>query len=234
MCSAFPNADLHALETFKLKERFYGGGTDLFHQGAMVDVLFNLLEGWIATYRITLSGRRQILDFVLPGALIGYQSDLSSPMRHGAMCITDVRLCLFPRQPFPLFLKRHPKMMQRLLDTCAEAEARAHDSISNIGSQPAERRVVNLLTTLSVRVLGGSQPLGNQTIYLPLTLELIADALGLTSVYVSRILCDLKKRGILQFRNKHLTIQDYGKLVDLSGLRGDEDSPPTVPCLASA
>ena len=233
-CGVFPVSDLHVLEEFKLKERFYGAGTDLYHQGAKVDCLFNLLEGWVAVYRIAVNGRRQILDFLLPGALIGYQSDLSAPMRQGAACITDVRLCVFPRRAFPHFVRKHPHMMERLLDTCAEAEARAHDAISNIGSQPAERRVIHLLTALSVRVLGTSRSLGDQTVYLPLNLDLIADALGLTSVYVSRILCDLKKRGILHFRNKHLTIQDYAKLAELAGLRADELRGWPAPCSASA
>ncbi len=52
---------------------------------------------------------------------------------------------------------------------------------------------------------------------LPLTQEEIADALGLTSVHVNRVLRRLRSEDLISFRQGLLTIHDHGRLERAAG-----------------
>ncbi|WP_369794694.1 cyclic nucleotide-binding domain-containing protein [Polaromonas sp. JS666] len=47
-------------------------------------------------YKTLSDGRRQILNFLLPGDLIGLQQKFSDGPIHGIEAVTDVTLCVFP------------------------------------------------------------------------------------------------------------------------------------------
>lgn len=47
-------------------------GAHLFLEGAETENLYFFVRGWAMKYKSLLDGRRQILDFVLPGELLGF------------------------------------------------------------------------------------------------------------------------------------------------------------------
>jgi DNA-binding transcriptional regulator LsrR (DeoR family) len=46
----------------------------------------------------------------------------------------------------------------------------------------------------------------------PLTQEALADALGMSSVHVSRTLSQLKREGLIAYSNGRMTVMDHGGL----------------------
>jgi DNA-binding IscR family transcriptional regulator len=53
---------------------------------------------------------------------------------------------------------------------------------------------------------------------LPLGRDILADALGLTPVHVSRILTKLAQEGLVEFRRGALTILDGKRLQDIANI----------------
>jgi CRP/FNR family transcriptional regulator, anaerobic regulatory protein len=67
--------------------RVIPSGSDLYRQGDICCTYYVVLNGWIGLSVLLHDGSRQILDFALPGAALGFQSRADAPMYHSA------RLC---------------------------------------------------------------------------------------------------------------------------------------------
>lgn len=212
ICQALQGKRLSIVETYKTGDRILPAGSVLYQEGQSYGELYNLLDGWVALHRFLPSGRRQILDFVLPGAFLGYQPNLSDPMQHGAECLTDVAVCLFPRESFPSLLDKHPELAVRLARLQARDGICAHDHITNVGSRPARARIAHLLLELYSRVHHWYSAADGDALRLPITQNDIADALGLTDVHVNTILQTLRADGLVEFRNGWLHILDFVQL----------------------
>jgi len=212
VCSAFSTDGVSATQLFKTGDRILSAQEHLYQIGDTSFDIYNLLDGWVALYRVLASGQRQILDFALPGAFLGYQANLDEPMQHGAVCITDVAVCVFPRKSFPAFVERHPAVGHRLTEITARSVARAHDQLTNVGARRGTARLAHMLLDMYMRVRRSHSDDGGDALEMPLTQELIADALGLTTVYVNRILRHLRERGLVIFRNGRLRILDLEAL----------------------
>lgn len=195
-------------------------GTYLYRPGERCLELYNLLDGWVALYRILPSGRRQILDFVLAGQFFGYQPIAGGTMTYGAECLTDVSVCVFPRRGFPELLRKYPEMGMALSTITAQDMGRAYDHITNVGARSARERVANLLLELCMRVSRQAPDARSRTVDIPLTQHDIADALGLSSVYVSQTLKLLREQKLLVLRNGRLEILDHLALAELADFDG--------------
>lgn len=219
VCGAIYDERLTVLRNFKSADRVLPAGSQLYRHGEDCGELYTLHDGWIALYRILPSGRRQILDFVLPGQFFGYQENLSAAMLHGAECLTDVSVCVFSRRNFLGLLASRPEMAIRLTAISARDIARLHDHITNVGARSARGRVANLLMELCGRLdrLDRHDLHGCDQIFdIPLAQHDLADALGLSSVYVSQTLKQLREQGVLVFRNGRLQILSPVALAELA------------------
>lgn len=209
-------SQLDVVQKFKTGDRVLAAGMDLFRPGEECKEFYNLLDGWVALYQISHNGRRQILDFLLPGAFVGYQPELLDAMSYGAACLTDVSVCVFPRRDFPQLLESYPAIGVRLAWLNSHSTINAYENLTNVGCRPAEARIAHLLLSLYVRINRPEQAARQNDVEIPLTQSHIADALGLTNVYVSQILKQLRERNLLIFRNGRLKILDPDGLANIA------------------
>jgi CRP-like cAMP-binding protein len=192
-------------------------GTDIYYQGEPCDELYTLLDGWVYLYQILEDGRRQILDFALPGAFLGFQGSLGAPMTHSAQCLTDIAVCVFPLNNLLDLFRRHPELALLMALITARVWTLANEHLTNVGRRTARERVAHLLLELFFRVrLCDPSPHGD-TIELPLTQEHIGDALGLTSVHVNRTLRRLREDGLLAVSGRTLRVLDPDQLAEVAG-----------------
>ena len=220
ICRAFSDK-LNIVQGFKTGDRILKADAHIYRVGDRLPEIFNLLDGWIALYRILESGKRQVLEILMPGAFFGYQPDLAEPMLHGAYCLSDAAICVFPRKSFAGLIEQHPEAALALADINAHAALRAQDQLTNIGGRVGTARVAHMLLDLFLRARKSMPNAQFDTVELPVTQELIADSLGLTSVYVNRILRHLREQRLVVLRNGLLKILDLaalGKLAELSTL----------------
>ncbi|HWA46339.1 MAG TPA: Crp/Fnr family transcriptional regulator [Hypericibacter adhaerens] len=214
---------LDILQEFKSCDRIVPAHSHLYRAGERLNEIYNLLSGWVALYRILESGRRQILQIELPGAFLGYQARIDEPMLHSAECITDVAVCVFPRRAFPDLLDRHPVLGLKLAGIMAQDVVRTHDQLTNVGGRSGMERVAHFLLQLYLRLRHRQPALGGDSLALPLTQEMIGDALGLTPVHINRILRQLRERRLVVLHNKTLQV------LDLEGLRRMAEVPQLDP-----
>ncbi len=72
------------------------------------------MDGWAFRYSILEDGSRQILDFVLPGAVLGFCSAKNGGSTYGVQALTNVTLCAIPIDSFAFLLRDMPEVGMRL------------------------------------------------------------------------------------------------------------------------
>ena len=88
------------------------------------------LAGWAFRYKTLEDGRRQILNFLLPGDLLGLQGELLATLPHGVEALTEVNLCAFATDAVPTFFRDLPAILHGrslLLVTHAEVPPQLAD-----------------------------------------------------------------------------------------------------------
>ena len=98
--------------------------------------------------------------------------------------------------------------------------------LTTIASHPAETKVAFLLISLYIRQrsVSGKKDAADYCAHFPIKQEDISDALGITSIHVNRVLQSLRKKGLIDCKNKCLKVPDQQALaevekVDLESLK---------------
>lgn len=218
LCSAMPSDKLEYLQAFKTCDRIIPSRTHLYRAGDHPREIYNLLSGWVALYRILESGKRQVLQIAHPGAFLGYQVNLEDPMLHGAECITDVSVCVFPRRTFPALLERHPALGAKLIGMLAHAVVEGHDQLENMGGRSGIERVAYFLLKFYMQQRQHAQPTSDDSHPMPLTQEMIGDALGFTPIHINRILRQLRERQIAILLKGVIEVRNIEELRRMAGI----------------
>jgi CRP-like cAMP-binding protein len=106
--------ELEAITDLESGARVVPAGSDLYRQGEVCSTYFIVLNGWIALSVLLDDGSCQILDFALPGAVLGFQSGPDAPMYHSARCLSVVRAYAFPRRRLDTLIETNPRLAVRL------------------------------------------------------------------------------------------------------------------------
>lgn len=196
-------------------------GESLYYQGDDCSNIYLLLDGWAFRHQILEDGRRQILDFALPGVAFGLPG--SGVMTHSLETLTSCTFSVFTRERLFDLMRDVPALGFRLLEMMADAEARAFEHLTSVGRRTAKERVAHLLLELVMRAKGTASSLHGGTMTLPLMLPHIADALGLTSETVCRALSSMRKDRVMILRGQKLDILDLKRLATAAGVDLPQD-----------
>lgn len=208
---------LHAVMGYNSCDRRVKAGHDLFRLGEPCDSIYTLIDGWMYRYMLLRDGRRQILDFVLPGGVVAFRAVDDGGMTYGAQALTDAVVCVIPYKALGPISKKDPEFGLRLAFLISEERSLSFVHLTSVGRLSARERVAQLILELFVRHRAQWPGHRVEEMQLPLTQEHIGDATGLSGVHVNRVLSDLRKDGILTFSYRRLSILDPDRLVDLAG-----------------
>jgi CRP-like cAMP-binding protein len=225
VCAPLGIAELDIVESFRVGSRKLGAHTDIFSQGEVGSEVYTILGGWVMLYTLLEDGRRQIVDFCLPGAFIGFQPDLDAPSKHTAEALTPVELYPLPKRGLLSMFAQHPEMAVRMACIVARDQVFAYQHLASVGRRTARGRIANLLLELFVRVRQSSLEASGDSIHLPLTQEHLADALGLTSVHVNRTLRVMREDGVLAGNLGAFSILNPDRLAEETGFDADVSIP---------
>jgi len=193
-------------------------GNDIYSIGDRCRAVHIVMDGWVALYDLLHDGRRQILQFVLPGALLGFDSDPGAVATYGAEALTDTVVGTISYAALALLARAHPEIGMQFAELIARDRNLSFDHLTSIGRRCARERVARLLLELFIRC--SAQWPGHRAVemQLPLTQEHIADATGLTNIHVNRVLSELRDEGIAQFHYRKLVILDPERLLEVAAI----------------
>ncbi|WP_052130001.1 Crp/Fnr family transcriptional regulator [Sphingomonas sp. 35-24ZXX] len=176
---------------------------DFIQQGDTIVRPRLVLEGWAAGYRITLDGRRQLTNLYLPGELIGVWRTSQPSFYHAVMSVSRLSLVEFNSLP-----------TSEVLETeCALIERQLENSIFRLGCLSAYERMAHLFLELGERLAMRGH--GDEDQYqMPLTQELLADLVGISSVHVNRTLQQMRADGVIRLAHGRLSLRNRDGLAE--------------------
>ncbi len=209
-------AELGLLERLHRRRRTFTAGRDMVRQGQPGQAAYILSTGWVCSYKIQPDGTRQIVDFQIPGDFLGLRSILLRTSDHSFEPIVDIEAAEVTSSDLNEVFTQTPRLAMAILWAASRDEAMVVEHLVGIGRRDANARMAHFLLELSSRLalvgMGSKEEFD-----CPLTQYHLADALGLSAVHVNRVLRKLREAGLVTFRDGHVTIHDYRKLVNLTG-----------------
>jgi CRP-like cAMP-binding protein len=180
-------------------------GADIVRAGDESPELYTLYSGWAFRYKTLPDGRRQILNFLLPGDLIGLQAAMFDTAQHGIEALTDVELCVLPRRKVWDLFGQMPGLGFDVAWLGSREESIVDENLTSAGRRNAEERVAALIVALykRVRLL---ELVTDDNFAFPLTQQHIADALGLSLVHTNKTMARLRRRGMFTQNNGTMTL----------------------------
>lgn len=204
-------AQLNWIDSQKIGQLIRPAGALLIEEGATDERLYTLLVGWAFRFKALPDGRRQILNILLPGDLVGLQAELMAASPHGVEALTAVSLCAFRHDTLWGLYRDHPRMAWDLTWLAAHGERLTDDALLTVGRRNATERVAMLLVHLYKRAASVGLA-RNGVIDFPLAQMHIADTLGLSVVHTNRTLQRLRGMGLIRLAEGRLAIGDLRAL----------------------
>ena len=205
------------MQDFKLREQHIAPGTTVIDEGETSPYLFTVLSGMGTRFKTFEDGRLQVVNFLMPGDFIGLQGGFMGKARHSARAVTDMILCVFPRERLWEMFRNEPERAYDLTWIAAVEEHFLGDTIATLGQRTAEERLAWALLRFWQRLdaIGVAQ---DGSVPLPYRQQDIADALGLSLVHTNKTAARLRQSGVAIWGGRRLQVPDVRALMTVAGV----------------
>lgn len=220
--------DKALLQGLELSPRYVSANEVLWLESADADMFCVLKEGWAYSYRNLKNGSKQILKFYLPGDIIGIR-DFGFTRRLAGVAMINEGV-IFPfsyQQLFELFGRSN--LAVGIMATATRQQAQLSERLIYLGKYSAHEQLAHFLYEIYLR-LKRINAVEDNSFLMPLTQELISDALGMTPVHVSRTFSMLREEGLVIRDRQHVKLLDpeaLARLVEFNDSYIDELLPPS-------
>ncbi|KLK92371.1 Crp/Fnr family transcriptional regulator [Microvirga vignae] len=185
--------------------------TDIVRDGERPSVCALILSGFVCRYKILPDGKRQIMGFYIPGDIPDLQSLHLHVMDNSVGALVGSSIASIPHQNLRDVLRRYPNLGDILWRDALIDAAIFREWMIGLGRRSAYQRMAHVLCELQIRLKAVRLARENGC-DVPVTQNEFADALGLSTVHVNRVLQDLRKDGLIVLRGSTLEIPDFGAL----------------------
>lgn len=193
--------------------------TALIEEGDEPPGVFLVLEGLAYRYKQRVSGRRQITALLIPGDLGNLNAPLLRRMDHSIGTFSACRAVWLPPETMGR-LQQHPNIAHGLRMSALVDEATLHEWLLNVGGRTSLERLAHLFCELHLRYQTVGWARG-QSYELPLNQANLADLTGMSNVHLNRTLQELRRRRLIELKNRRLSILDWAGLKALAEFDGN-------------
>lgn len=188
----------------RLKPRTLATGFSLTESDVSAWVI---LDGWCARVRNLPDGRRQIIHLLLPGDSVNLCADRWAGDNLPVVALTPVIAA--DAEAIRSAISQNASAHTGLVTACERAiwceQMYCLNGIVRLGQQNAYERLAHLLLEVRERLMAVDLVNG-AGFQLPVTQDIIANALGLSLVHLSRTLRQMRGEGVIALRPGHIDI----------------------------
>ena len=179
----------------------------LIRAGQQLSSSMLLLDGWLVRSKDLPTGERQVMEVHVAGDFADLHAFTLKKLEHDVVSVTDCTIGVVPHERLQEITQKHPHLTRVYwLMTNIDAAITREMALS-LGQRSAISRMAHLFCELHVR-LGIVGKTRGDTIDFPFTQRELSECLGLTVVHVNRTLQEMRRRGLVEAENRHLTILD--------------------------
>lgn len=215
----FTAEELAFVSTFKVGELMVETGSLILSEGSHSAQLFTVLSGWAFRYKTLEDGRRQILNYMLPGDLLGLQGSVMGEMQHSIEALSPVVLCVFQRDKLPELFRNHPGLGFDITWLASREERMLDENLLSLGRRSAFERAAYLLAFVYQRAAAVGV-VGRKPLMIPISQQHVADTLGLSIVHTNKTLKRLAQKKLIRWHDRACEVLDEPGLMAAAGWDG--------------
>ena len=194
-------------------------GQEICSQGNQMDYWYRVVSGAARRCVVLPTGRRQIVDLLLPGDFFGAADRNEHAFALEAIVESTVVAC-YPRRQVERLADADPRVARQIREMTFNAILRLEEQLLIVGHMTAVEKVGSFILTMAERLSGESA----DSLYLPMSRYDIAAYLAVSVETVSRALTGLRLRGAITFAGtRQIRIVDRDALADGHAYGEDED-----------
>ncbi len=164
-------------------------------------------SGWAVSRATSVSGQSTITQIFMPGDIVGLADLGFSLPPHDVQMQTDGAVCLIDRRTLSQLGHDHPRLWSLLLSMASLEEVALRDRLHTITRLSAEDRLIHFILSMKSRAAQlTDQP--SDRFPLHMSQKDIGDALGLTDIYVNRLMRKLSSTGQIDVARPYIRIID--------------------------
>ena len=180
-------------------------GRTVVSVGDKTEGIMVLKSGWAVVKADSSDGRSQILRVYLPGEVMGLAEIGSSHASHRVMMQTDGVICPFPRGGLAPLYSDYPRLGALLTAVGSLDQIALRYHASSLGSMDAAGKLKFWLLQLRSRLEVANIGLGNR-FQVPFSQVEIGQAVGLTSIYVNKLLRRFVESGDIEIERPYVRL----------------------------
>ncbi len=174
-----------------------------------------IVDGWACRYKLLNAGRRQILSFHIPGDILDLQSLHVPTMDHSLTTLTKAVIAFIPHESLRELIADFPSIAAMLWRDSLIDAGIFREWLVSLGRRSAFEHVAHLFCELYLKLQAVGLA-GDYRCPMPITQADLADALGLTSVHLNRVLQEMRGQTLITLRKRMLVIEAWDELLRIS------------------
>ena len=213
------------IQSFKMGEVRLERGEVLIEQDVTRGGLYTLLDGMMMRYRMLEDGRRQIVNFMFPGDLIGLEGTFGEVASHSVEALLPSRLCVFDTPRYFDLIVAQPSLGYDITWLAAKEETALEEHLVALGRRSAIERVAYLAVWLLERASATCMAAANNRLEVSITQTQIADMLGLSLVHTNRTIKALARRGLVLWRQNAIEVPNRAAAAEFAHCDAASERP---------
>ena len=192
-------------------------GQEIYSREDPAESWYYIVSGLARKCAVRADGRRQIVDFLLPGDFFGFTVWLEHYFTVEAV-VEGTVVSRYPRRRVEIIADDDPRVGRVIREAAFEAVSRSQARMLILGRMTAPQKVGSFLVEMAERSSERSSDDGVPGVVLPMSRYDIADYLAMSVETVSRTLTILRGLGAIALADRHrVRIVDHKALVAIGG-----------------
>ncbi len=176
--------------------------------------IFVVRSGAVKTYTLSAEGDEHVVDFYLPGELLGLDAIGGETYNNTAKALETSSLCEIPYAEMTALSQQIPNLQVHMYRVLSREIRDDQNMQLLLNKKTAEQRIASFIFNLAER--HKIRKLSSSMFRLPMIRTDIANYLGLAVETTSRIFTRLQENGVILVKGKEIEILDQHKLCQLA------------------
>jgi CRP-like cAMP-binding protein len=188
---------------------------DLVVDGLEYRKLCFIAEGFAVRYKLLRNGKRQVLNVLLPGDVVGLPGSFLERAASSVIAVSDMTIHACAFDAYVQLCYRRPKFGLALSWLAVHEAAFYAEHLTDAGRRAPTERLARFLLEIHARLAMVARA-SEVEFELPFSQEVLGDALGLSVPHLNRTLAQLRSEGLLTLNKRRVQFTDMKGLQLLS------------------
>jgi len=198
-------------------DRVYQPGDAIYNEGEYGDALYVLISGVVKLFRPYSGSKEATLRLLRSWDIFGHLAFAGeAKQRAYAEAVTDCKVTKVPKIFMERAIRREPRAALKMMTLLELRLVQYEELVRCLLPRETEVRLANLLPILARKFGERRGDDRSVTIDLRLTHQDLAAMVASTRESVTKVLNEMRNRGIIEIEGGHITLKDYAALERIS------------------